>query len=479
MKTRSDQRIAVQFSLILASVLAMVGSSQLGSAADKPDAAATAYTAGKLWQVHITLSAEQYAAIEPRRTRGGPGFGPQPKSSEKPMGAAKEIHRNNFNTDLAWGIGAIEIGDQNFEKVGIRYKGNGTIFDTTRSIKKSFKIDLAREGGSGKFGAAKTINLHCGVTDPTKIRETLGYELYRAAGLPASRTALAEVRITVQGKYDKELLGLYTIVEDVNKPFLKDHFGDDSGLLMKPEGLRDFTYQGDSWDNYKTAYAPKRDATAKESNRLIAFAKLVAQSDDAIFRKEIASYLDVDNYLRFLATTAFVANSDSFFGLGHNYYMYLHPKSNKIHFIPWDLDRAFANFGNANQNMDLSLTHPYGGTHRLTERLLAIPETSATYQKLLKELASEPFAKDHLLKQLAALETVVKGPRERDAKAATARKEGGGFGPPGGMFGKPPELDTFIKTRTASVTAQLEGKSNGFIPQARGIPGGFRPPGGR
>ena len=36
---------------------------------------------------------------------------------------------------------------------------------------------------------------------------------------------------------------------------------------------------------------------------------------------------------------------DSFFTLGHNYCLYLHPDTNKFHFIPWDLDWSFANFG--------------------------------------------------------------------------------------------------------------------------------------
>ena len=130
--------------------------------------------------------------------------------------------------------------------------------------------------------------------------------------------------------------------------------------------------------------------------------------------------------------------------------------------------------------MDLSFTHPYGGTHRLTERLLATPEIGAAYQKLLKELAAGPFAKDRFLKELAAYEKVAREPRERDTRAAADRKEGGaGFGPPGGMFGIPPELDAFIKTRTESVAAQLAGTSKGFIPRGFGGPGGFRPPGGR
>ena len=75
--------------------------------------------------------------------------------------------------------------------------------------------------------------------------------------MPASRTALAEVRLTVPGKYDKELLGVYTVVEEVDKPFLRDHFGTDKGLLMKPEGLREFEDQGDDWGRYKRPVRPE------------------------------------------------------------------------------------------------------------------------------------------------------------------------------------------------------------------------------
>lgn len=62
-----------------------------------------------------------------------------------------------------------------------------------------------------------------------------------------------------------------TRFEEVDKLFLKDRFGDDKGLLMKPEGLREFENRGDKWEQYKRQYATKRDATAAEADRLIAF----------------------------------------------------------------------------------------------------------------------------------------------------------------------------------------------------------------
>jgi len=95
-----------------------------------------AFDLGKVWQVHITLSAEEYAAIQPRGGRGFPGFGPQPKEPEKPIDPKREVHRSQFGSDLPWGTGSVAVGEVTFEKVGIRYKGNGTIMDTARTIKK-------------------------------------------------------------------------------------------------------------------------------------------------------------------------------------------------------------------------------------------------------------------------------------------------------------------------------------------------------
>lgn len=435
------------------------------------------FEARRVWQVLVELSPDQFAAMQPRGQGGFPGPGARfGRPTAPPEGG--DVHRNQFGVDLPWAVGQVAIGDQTFNNVGIRYKGNGTIMDANGSIKKSLKFDFDRNGETATFLGMKTINLHCGVTDPSKCRETLAYRLYRECGVPASRTALAEVRLTVPGKYENELLGLYTVVEHVGDAFLRTHFGSDDGLLMKPENVRDLEYSGDDWSVYQERYSPERDVVKEEAQRVIDLSKLVHKSDDATFAKDIASYLDVDGYLRFLAATAYLANSDSFFGLGHNYYLYLHPETKKFHFIPWDLDRAFANFfifGTHEQQMDLSLKHPYAGSHRLTERLLAIPEVNARYELLLKQLADEGLDEQRLLGEVESLAHFTQDYIDREQAAAKARGEGSdrprGFGP-SIMAAAPPELATFVVKRTASLDAQLAGASEGYVPQ-----GGFGPPG--
>ena len=260
----------------------------------------------KVLQIHISLTAKEYEAMQPPGGGGGFGFGFQPPPVNPPpkKDGQRDSDRSVFGTEFPWVHGAVAIDGVTVEDVGLRYKGNSTYLATARGLKRSIKIDFDHYNNKLHFHGLNVLNLHCGVHDPSKVRETVAYAMFRACGVPAPRTALAEVTLTVPGKYDKEYVGLYTVAEQVNKAFLKTHYKTDKGLLMKPERVGSLDYLGDDWERYKTTYQPKRDATTAEQKRVIDFTKLVNQAPDEQFRKEIASYLDVDAFLRYLAATA-------------------------------------------------------------------------------------------------------------------------------------------------------------------------------
>ena len=77
-------------------------------------------------------------------------------------------------------------------------------------------------------------------------------------------TALADVTLTVPGRYDKAYLGLYTLVEPVDRAFLSDRFHTDKGVLFKPQGLRGLDFLGDDWEKYKGPYQPQPEATSNK-----------------------------------------------------------------------------------------------------------------------------------------------------------------------------------------------------------------------
>ncbi len=434
----------------------------------------------KVWEFHLTISAKEYAAMQAPAGAmpmfGAPPRPPAPKP--KPGEDVREVHRNTFGVDQPWAKGAVTAEGKTFDNVGLRYKGNGTFLESGQGLKKSLKIDLDRHVAEHRYHGLKTLNLHSGVADPSKCRETLAYAAYRNCGVPSPRTTLAEVFLTVPGKFDKELLGVFTVVEQVDAAFLRTHFKTDKGLLMKPERMLGLDFLGDDWSRY-TNYEPKREATVAEQKRLIEFTRLVNRADDETFNREIGNYLDVDGFLRFMAVSSLVVSLDSFFTLGHNYYLYLHPETHKFHFFPWDLDRSLANFGifgTNDQQMDLSLTQPYAGPQRLADRIRAMKGVPERYKAIVKELTATGFTRERLSAELKAVEAATKEPMAREEKAIQARRETN-TNPlaAGGFLGSPPPLATFIDKRLASVEGQLAGTRKGHVPTAFGF--GPPPPG--
>lgn len=446
----------------------------------KPAAGADVFGHDKVWQLHFELTAAEYEGMQPTVLGGFGGFGgfpkgpAQPKVEPKPGEPKRETHRGAFDTQFPWAEASLTADGKTIAKIGLRYKGNSTYFSTMRGLKRSMKVDLDRFDDAARFHGLKSLNLHCGVMDPSKSREALAYAVYRAAGVPAPRTAFAEVTLTVPGKYNKELVGVYTLTESVDKNFLKLHYKDNDGLLMKPERVRSLDFLGNDWARYKDNYQPKRDATKEESDRVIAFVRLVNQSTETEFQKQIGDYLDVDAFLRYMAATSVVSNLDSFFTNGHNYCLYLHPQTKKFHFIPWDTDLSLGNFnifGSVDEQADLSITKPYQMC-RLADRLMANKKNAENYKKIVADVLKTGFDKEKVFADIAALEKTAKPLLEKERKAVSARRE---FAGPGGAFGAtPPELRSFVEKRLTSIAAQLDGKSTGYAPVMRGF--GFGPP---
>jgi putative membrane-bound dehydrogenase-like protein len=435
----------------------------------------------KVWTIHLEIPAKEYEAMEPAIAGfPTPGAPPQQRARE----GARDSERNLFGTEFPWVEGAFTADGQTLKKIGVRYAGDITYFVSAQGLKRPLKVRFDKFGDQ-KFHGLTSLQLHAMPLDSSKLREALAYSVFRAAGVPAPRTAFAEVTLTVPGRHDKEYLGLYTVVEGIDGKFLADRVGTDKGLLMKPFGIRGIDFLGDDWEGYKGRYQPQRETTKEEAIRVIDFARLVNQASDAEFRKQIDSFLDVDAFLRFLAANALTANLESFLALGHNYHLYLDPRSSRFEFLPGDLEFSLANFllmGSADQVMNLSLTKPYPGENKLPDRLLAIREVNEKYQSLLKDLAVTVFTKDRLLREAEAIEKATKEVREKEARAVAARNEPPpGFGGPGGPGPQAPDVKTFAEKRVASISDQLAGKSKGFVPQPLNFgppPGGAGGPGG-
>ena len=462
-----------------------------------------------LYTFHLTIAADQWAIMEqtdqfkPNAVRG-PGGNNEPGGFRP---GQRQGGGGMMGIEFKKGTAALEFQGQSCGAIRVRFKGNSSYNFARNALKRSLKLDFNDlEKGRTFFGLTK-LNLNNNAMDPSQLREALAYDIFRAGGVPAGRTAFARVFITVPGQYNKAYAGLYTVVEQVDERFLKSRFGTKAGMLLKPERLPGLPYFGDDWAAYTNRVQAKTAVGTNDSRRFIEFAKFLNRADDAQFRASVGDYAEVDEFLRFVALQGLLANMDSPLMTGHNYYLYLHPTTRKLLWLPWDLNEAFGGFnraGSGSEQASLSLDHPFTAVNRFAERLLQTPGVKDRYHDIVRGLLATNFNSARLFPLIDAMAATIRPALAADkmvslpqfetalsalSQAETAVEDNGGrrdFRPGGGGPGGPRRsrtpLKAFINQRVESAQQQLAGKLDGYTPRdvrpgQNGGGGGFRPGG--
>lgn len=436
-----------------------------------------------VWEVHLRLTPEQWAAMEPRqreadrpwpRPGGGRSWLQGPEGGRNGVAAAFGIEFNYVRAQL-------EFGPYSFNDVGVRFKGNGTFLSSRDSLKRSFKIDLNEFVKGQRLAGLSQLNLHNSVRDPSSMNEAVAYRLFREAGVPAPRTAYAKVYVTVPGQHERRYFGLYVLVEDVGEAFVSERFGAPKGALFKPVTAHLFADLGNDWKSYNQTYDPKGNVPKEARERVMEFCKIASTADDTTFAAKLPEYVDLDNFARYLALTTWLSDLDGILGPGQNYYLFLHPGTNKFFFIPWDQDQTFGQFprGTETQRENLSLLKPWTGENPFLERVFKVDAFRQAYWARLREFNDTLLRPERIHAQVDELARVLRAPIQEESperlaamnRAAAGERVEVSLGPAGsrGTLMKP--IKSFVEARARSVSDQLAGKSNGET-----IRPGFGPP---
>ncbi len=421
------------------------------------------YGLTRVHELHLNISRPEWDALKTTVVQGGRGAangagagGGESDRTDSTTGRSYHIG-GGFGGYFPWVHADLKFDDEaEIKDIGLRHKGNSSYTAAQGRLHSNLKLKTDFFGAKGSLDGDKTVNLSAGPVDPARLRETLSLALFRAAGVPAPRTAYVEVSLTVPGLQNHTLVGTYTMIENVNKGFAKDFFPPGEGLLLKPEraGRYGIPAPASSWAAMIDTYRPQREATPHEQQRMMEFTNLVHQPDVKVFREKIGQYLDIDNFLRFIAVNALLVNMDSFLGGTHNYFLYLDPKDDRIRFIPWDMDRSFGRMGRGGTN--LSMRTPFTSDNPLIYWLLDDPAILARYRAIVLEILRDVFNQTELTKLLTAVQAAVAPPLAREYSAKRLRGEGGyTTGGDGGIA-------AFIEDRLYYVNEQLAGRSPGF-----------------
>ncbi len=283
------------------------------------------------------------------------------------------------------------------ENIGFRLRGN-----TSRGAgKKSYKISFNTFEPGRKFYGLEKMNINGEHNDPSIVRSKMCWDIYNAAGVPASRSNHVALYI------NEEYAGLYTNVEHIDEQFVKRRFTDGSGNLWKCLFPATLEYLGFSPEAYKEenfgrrTYDLKTNKDRDDYSDLAHFVNVLNNYQGDQLKCELERIFDVDNYLRIIALDVLTSNWDGHIPNKNNFYLYHDPCTNRINFISYDLDNTFGIdwFGTdwtATDMYDWS-SLGFGEDERpLYDRLMAIPEYRARYSHYMTEIIDKHFDEEVL-----------------------------------------------------------------------------------
>jgi spore coat protein H len=419
-----------------------------------PASPAEVYDPSRLHVIHLSVTAQGWRMLQPERGRNVPR-----EATTQPYVEGTRLPHGPAGYSYAYAKSQLEFDGQRLADVGIRFKGNASYAVSEGALRRPIKFVTDKFVPGQSLAKLTTFNLNPAAFDPSLLREHLAFSIFRDAGLPAPRTAYALLYATVPGTYDREYLGLYVLVEEVDDgPFLKNHFGDGAGLLLKPEGFRGLPYYGDDFAQYQRYNPKSSNVDPNLSRRIVELTKLIKHADDATFEGRIEQYLDVDAFLKYLAVNSVIANLDSFICTGHNYYLYVRPDTGRVTVVPWDMNLSFGSYTWAGRGEDqarLSLERPYADHTLVLRRLFKVPRFAEAYRKHNHTLATQVFTREKLAAKVAAVRHVF----DAADRAAVAAKRVGAptTRPVTGMGLVAPPLLEWIDRRCASLEAQARG----------------------
>ena len=281
----------------------------------------------------------------------------------------------------------VREGTNIFTNVGVHLKGVGSFRPLNE--KPSFVLRFNKYESDQTYSGLPKMMLNNSSQDASYLAEYMSTRLFRDAGLPAARVTHAFVQLNGRD------LGLYVLIEAMNKEFLRQHFRSARGNLY--EGYtQDIDQQLDQDSGKGTDQSDRK--------RLLEVTKI---TDPRTRWERLQKVLDVDEFISFVALEMFVGHTDGYTLNRNNYRLYHDPFSDRFVFITHGLDWGFSDTGRA-------LRAPLNSI--VTKAVLETPEGLSRYRGSLGTLYTNVFKLSVLTNRLnevaAKLTVAARNPEE-------------------------------------------------------------------
>lgn len=285
----------------------------------------------------------------------------------------------------------ITVGSNVYEKASLHLKGAAGSFRSIGDARPAFTINFGKLNDGQKFQGMRKIHLNNSVQDPSQLSELFCGELYRRAGVPATRATHAFVSLNGRD------LGLYVLKEGFDKSFLRRGFGDNSGNLYDGGFVQDI----ESPLERDSGEGPDNKADLRQLH------KAAMESDEETRLKKLNEILDIDKFITLSALQFLFDDWDGYIRNHNNYRIYHDPTSGKFVFLPHGMDQMFQNPNNGIVQSPNSI---------MGRQVFSMPTMRAKLMERISELTNTVFT-------TAAVNEVLAPPQKRIAEALAERKK--------------------------------------------------------
>ena len=278
--------------------------------------------------------------------------------------------------------GRVTFDGEQVPNIGVRLRGKIGSFREL-SGKPKFKLDFNQYIEDQRFYGLETLSLNNSVADCSYIKEHIGYALFEAVGVPASRTGIAQVWV------NGEPYGLYGTIEVPDDRFLQRHYAEPDGNLYdgKYVWFGGFIYiLLDFAEGNDTLFQLEEGTDIGHADITAISAALYATAGTSDFYAATAEVVDWPRIHRMWAVEQYLGQNDGYGLNTNNYRIYFDPTDGRADIIPWDLDHTFLD----DWEWGLSWMYPSGRLLQAcfydTACMLAQQEAVAEVLKVAQEL---------------------------------------------------------------------------------------------
>lgn len=318
---------------------------------------------------------------------------------------------------------SVTIDGESYEQAGVRFRGDKSYQYGQKRNPFVIRLDYRKRDQAHQ--EYPTIKLSPALRDPSMTREMLFSEIADKY-VPIPQTAYVKLYA------NNEYLGVFVNVENVDKKFLKTHYGGaggnelfKAGVDHKPEILsgamcKNNIFGSLEYESNLDCYKGNFELHSKYENweSLQELTRILNQDV-----KNIENVLDVDRVLWMHALNNAMVNLSSYSGMHSiNYYLY-RDNHGRFQPIPWDMNLAFGSFKNTGQGSDLDLKglqnlspllHADNPLKPLISKLLADPYYKKVYIAHLRQIIDENFANGWYEKRAQELQGLIVVPYNDD-----------------------------------------------------------------